>query len=125
MIIGIGNDIFEVTRMKRELERDGQILKRQLFTPGEIAYCESKRYPERHFAARFAAKEALLKALSTGLTTEMSWHEAEIKNKEGGQPFFTLSGKILDTANRLGANKYFLSLSHTEEWASASVILES
>jgi holo-[acyl-carrier protein] synthase len=125
MIIGIGNDIFEVTRMRRELEKDGSGLKRQLFTPGEIAYCESKRCPERHFAARFAAKEALLKALSTGLTTEMSWHEVEIQNKEGGQPIFKLSGKILETANSLGANKFFLSLSHTEEWASASVILES
>lgn len=125
MIIGIGNDIFEVTRMKRELERDGESLKRQLFTPREIAYCEHKRYPERHFAARFAAKEALLKALSTGLTTEMSWHEVEIQNKQNGQPFFMLSGKILETANRLGANKLFLSLSHTEEWASANVILES
>jgi len=125
MIIGIGNDIFEVTRMKRELERDGESLKRQLFTPGEIVYCEHKRYPERHFAARFAAKEALLKALSTGLTTEMSWHEVEIQNKQNGQPFFMLSGKILETANRLGANKLFLSLSHTEEWALANVILES
>lgn len=111
--------------MKRELERDGLNLKRQLFTPGEINYCESKHYPERHFAARFAAKEALLKALSTGLTTEMSWQEVEIQNKQNGQPVLVLYGKTLETANRLGASKYFLSLSHTEEWASANVILES
>jgi holo-[acyl-carrier protein] synthase len=125
MIIGIGSDIFEVARMRRELDSDGSGLKHQLFTPREIVYCESKRYPERHFAARFAAKEALLKALATGLTPEMTWQEVEVQNKGNGQPFFVLCGKTLETASHLGVNKYFVSLSHTEEWASASVILES
>jgi holo-[acyl-carrier protein] synthase len=125
MIVGIGSDIFEVVRMRRELDSNGSGIKNSVFTQGEIAYCESKRYPERHFAARFAAKEALLKALSTGLTPEMSWHEIDIQNKENGQPCIILCGKVLETANRLGARNIFVSLSHTAEWASANIILES
>jgi holo-[acyl-carrier protein] synthase len=125
MIIGIGNDIFEVARMKRQLEQNGSGLKNKVFTSGEISYCESKRYPARHFAARFAAKEALLKALATGLTTEMSWLEIEIQNKENGQPYIILSGGIKKAADELGAKNILVSLSHTEEWASANVIIES
>jgi len=125
MIIGIGSDIFEVGRMKQELERNGNGLKNKLFTPGEIAYCESKRYPERHFAARFAAKEAFLKALTTGLTTEMSWREVEVQNKENGQPYLVLSGQASQAADRMAVKNIFISMSHTENWATANVILES
>jgi holo-[acyl-carrier protein] synthase len=124
MIVGVGSDIFEVARMKSELDRDGSSLKSELFTPAEIAYCESKRYPARHFAARFAAKEALFKALATGLRTDMNFLEAEIQNRESGQPYFVLSGRTLERANSLGAKNIFVSLSHTEEWAAANVILE-
>ncbi len=125
MIVGIGNDIFEVARMRRELDRNGSGIKDSIFTQGEISYCECKRYPERHFAARFAAKEALLKALSTGLTPEMSWLEIDIQNRENGQPFIILCGGVRETAKRLGIKNIFVSLSHTAEWASANVILES
>jgi holo-[acyl-carrier protein] synthase len=125
MILGIGSDIFEVARMKRELKPNGPGLKEELFTSGEIEYCESKRYPARHYAARFAAKEALLKALATGLTTEMSWHEVEVQNKGNGQPYIILSGGIKKAADSLGTRNIFVSLSHTDEWASANVIIES
>jgi holo-[acyl-carrier protein] synthase len=121
MIIGIGSDIFEIARMKRELGN----LKAVLFTSGEIEYCDSRHYPERHYAARFAAKEALFKALSTGFRPDMNWHEAEIKNNENGQPYFTLYGKTSEIADRLGTKNIFVSLSHTEEWAAANVILEA
>ncbi len=125
MIIGIGSDIFDVARMKKELSQNGSGAKCQIFTDSEIRYCESKHYPERHYAARFAAKEALFKALSTGLQADMNWLEAEIQNRVNGQPYFVLTGRTLETANILGAKNVFVSISHTKDWAAANVILES
>jgi holo-[acyl-carrier protein] synthase len=125
MIVGIGSDILEIARMKRELGADSNDLKDQLFTMSEINYCDSKHYPERHFAARFAAKEAIFKALATGKKADFSWQEIEISNDDNGQPHITLSGKVKEFARRLNATRIFVSLSHTEEWAMASVILES
>jgi holo-[acyl-carrier protein] synthase len=125
MIIGIGSDILEVSRMKRELDANDAVLRDELFTFDEIQYCESKHYPERHFAARFAAKEAIFKALATGKRTDFGWQEIEISNDSNGQPHIKLSGKVKEFARHLRATRIFVSLSHTEEWAMASVILES
>jgi holo-[acyl-carrier protein] synthase len=125
MIVGIGSDIFEVARMKRELDTNDVSLRDELFTTGEIQYCQNKHFPERHFAARFAAKEAMFKALSTGKKADFGWQEIEIINDSNGQPHITLSGRVKEFARNLKANRIFVSLSHTEEWAMASVILES
>jgi holo-[acyl-carrier protein] synthase len=125
MIVGIGNDILEISRMKRELERDGVGLKAEIFTPSEIFYCESKAYPERHFAARFAAKEALFKALGTGKINDMSWRDIEVIGDDAGKPHVTLTGTTQKAALRMNVGKIFVSLSHTEAWASANVVLES
>jgi holo-[acyl-carrier protein] synthase len=125
MIVGIGNDIVDLARIRRELGRDGAGIKAEVFTPGEISYCESQRYPERHFAARFAAKEALYKALGSGKVGAMSWLDIEVRRDNSGKPSISLSGATEAEASKRGANRIFVSLSHSGEYASASVVLES
>ena|SRR3972149_2245434 len=124
MILGMGNDIFEVDRMKQELEQGGPEFRDRLFTVKEIAYCESKRYAAQHYAARFAAKEAFLKALSTGLRNGLSWKDIEVRHNADGAPELVLSGKAHELAAQRGIEKTFLSMSHTVALAMASVVLE-
>jgi holo-[acyl-carrier protein] synthase len=125
MIIGIGGDIFEISQMKRQLAKDGKNLMDELFTDSEQRYCRSKRYPERHLAARFAAKEAMFKALSTGRLPGYQWKDVEILNDGKGKPSINLTGKTKLLAKKLKVKKIFVSLSHGSKWAMANVILES
>jgi holo-[acyl-carrier protein] synthase len=125
MIVGVGHDVFEVARMEDELRREGESLKDVLFTPGEVSYCEGKRYPARHFAARFAAKEAVFKALGTDPAQGQRWREVEICNEPTGQPRVLLHGLTHDLARGRRVGAVLLSLSHTGELAAATVVLES
>jgi holo-[acyl-carrier protein] synthase len=125
MIIGIGGDIFEIAQMKTSLAKNGQSLLDELFTSEEQQYCRGKRYPERHLAARFAAKEAMFKALSTGRQPGYLWTEVEIENAANGKPSVNLSGKTKSLAKKLKVKKIFVTLSHSSKWAMAHVILES
>ena len=125
MILGIGHDIIEIARVKAELAKDGDSFKSEIFTPLEIAYCDQKHYPERHYAARFAAKEALYKAMAVAKGTGMSWLDIEVQNGFGGEPIIILSAEAFMQGERMGVNRILVSLSHTAELASASVILES
>ena len=124
MIVGIGTDLLEVARMERELRRDGRAVKERLFTPAESAYCEGKRYPPRHFAARFAAKEALVKALPAppGAVRPL---DVEVLPTAGGRPQMVLHGAARALAERAGVRAIFLSLTHTRRVAAAQVVLES
>jgi holo-[acyl-carrier protein] synthase len=124
VIISIGTDIVEVYRIRETLERTPRFAER-VFTPNERAYCQAKGVSAaQSFAARFAAKEAFLKALGTGWRGKITWHDIEIINDEFGVPSFNLSGESLKLMQKLGANKVHLSLSHTSEHAVANVILE-
>jgi len=125
MIVGIGSDVLEVARMERELRTDGASLKEAVFTSGEIAYCEGKRHPARHFAARFAAKEAVFKALALDGTGGLRFRDVEVRNDEAGRPRVELSGAMRELAEASGVARIFLSLSHTDELAAATVVLES
>jgi len=125
MILGIGHDIMDIARVKAELTKDGDSFKSEIFTPLEIEYCDNKHYPERHYAARFAGKEALYKAMSMAKNTGMSWLDIEIQNGFGGEPVIILSGEAFMQGERMRVNRIMVSLSHTAELASASVILES
>jgi holo-[acyl-carrier protein] synthase len=125
MVVGIGVDIFSVRRMARELSKDGVGLRESLFTPDEIAYCEGKRSPAPHYAARFAAKEALYKALGDGQPEGSSWCDAEVRNDASGRSRLVLHGALKEAASGVRADRIFLSLSHTREWAVATVVLES
>jgi len=125
MVVGIGVDVFSVRRMARELSKDGLGLRESLFTPEEIAYCEGKRSPAPHYAARFAAKEAAYKALGDGQPAGVSWRDAEVRNDPSGRSRLVLHGAFRDAASSVRADRIFLSLSHTREWAVATVVLES
>ncbi|MGE5346883.1 MAG: holo-ACP synthase [Acidithiobacillales bacterium] len=123
MILGIGTDLLDVARMAKELEEEGPGFRERLFTPSEIAYCEAKRYPARHFAARFAAKEALFKALAGGAAAGR-FHEVEVERESEEPPRLVLHGRVREAADRLGVTKILVSLSHTDSLAAASVVLE-
>ena len=125
MIIGIGNDLFEIARLEQELRGDRERFRQQIFTSREIAYCETKHYPARHYAARFAAKEALLKALAVHGQGTFVLQEAEVANDESGQPHMVLHGSLEARAQQLSVQKIFVTLTHTRSHAAANVILES
>jgi holo-[acyl-carrier protein] synthase len=126
MIVGTGIDICEVHRIKQALSSaHGARLKERVFTPREIAYAERKANPFERFAARFAAKEAGMKALGTGWRGGIGWQDFEVSNLPSGRPTLVLHGKAKEIAERLGALNIALSLTHTAEQAMALVILES
>lgn len=124
MIIGIGIDIIDNERVKKIAEEYGDDLLSRLFTEREIEYCNAKKSPEINFGARFAAKEALLKALGTGLRGEIHWKEIEVIHDSMGKPSIKLDGTAAKSADELGVRRANLSLSHTKDYAVAVVILE-
>lgn len=125
MVVGIGIDLVEVSRVREELDRDGETWKARLFTPEEVAYCDRHRYPARHYAARFAAKEAVLKALGTGAEHTGVWHDVEVRRDPAGALRVALAGDAARAARDLGADRVHLSMSHTDDWAVAHVVVES
>jgi len=124
MIVGTGVDIAEVTRIKAAGERYGERFLNRVFTPEEIRYCTSKANTGERLAARFAAKEAGMKAIGTGLRHGVTWQDVEVVRQPGGRPGLRLTGKAAEFAAALGCKRIHLSLSHTEEHAIAHVILE-
>ncbi len=125
MIVGIGVDLFSVTRAEDEIDRPDHGLRDQVFTPEEIAYCESKRYPGQHYAARFAAKEAVFKALGGVALEGQHWREVEVhSDPHTGKSRVCLHGDVKKAAATLGAEHVHISLSHARDWAVASVVLE-
>jgi holo-[acyl-carrier protein] synthase len=125
MIVGTGIDIAEVPRIREAIERHGERFIKRIFTEGEIQYCESKANRVERYAARFAAKEAGMKAIGTGWNHGVRWRDIEVARKPGGRPTLLLHGKAAEFAAKLGATNIALSLTHTEEEAMAQVILES
>jgi len=125
MIVGTGIDIAEVSRIAESIQRFGERFLRRIFTEGEIQYCESKANRVERYAARFAAKEAAMKALGTGWNRGVRWRDIEVFRQPGSRPTIKFYGKAADFAARLNAKNVALSLSHTPEQAIASVILES
>lgn len=123
MILGTGIDIIAVGRMTRAMKNHEGRLEARLFTDAERAYCRARARPEEHFAARFAAKEAVLKAL--GVPSGLSWHELEVVNEVGGAPRIVLHGLAATAAERAGVRKLHLSLSHSDGNAVAMVIAEA
>lgn len=125
MIIGIGTDIVEIDRFAELLRRQPERSLERLFTVEEQAYCQSKPEPILHFAARFAAKEACLKALGTGLQQGAKWLEMSVENNSLGAPIMKLSGRVLELSTARLVNAVHISLTHTQQSAIAFVVLES
>ncbi len=124
MIVGTGVDIVEVPRVAAAIERFGRRFLERIFTPDEIRYCDPKHNRVERFAARFAAKEAGLKAIGTGWRNGVAWKEVEVRREPGGRPTLAFTGRAAEFAERLGMKRASLSLSHTAEHAIAQVILE-
>lgn len=125
MIVGTGIDIIEVPRIAKSIERFGDRFLERVFTPDEIRYCKSKHNRTERFAARFAAKEAAMKAIGTGLRRGVTWQDVQVGREPGGRPTILFTGEAARFMATLGAKHASLSLSHTEEHAIAQVILES
>jgi holo-[acyl-carrier protein] synthase len=124
MIVGIGADIAEVARLREAIQRHGQRFLQRVFTPREISYCNGYRNADERFAARFAAKEAVMKALGTGWRRGITWRDIEVANAASGQPGLTLTGKAGELFRNLGGRRILLSLTHTDSYALAQVIIE-
>ena len=120
MVLATGIDVIEVSRIRKAMERWGDRFLRRIFTPGEIRYCFQKIKPEISLAARFAAKEAVLKALGLGLRGGLGWTDVEIVNLESGAPMVRPSRLMMDL---MDGKKVLISLSHVRELAVAVALL--
>src|SRR6202011_4132322 len=116
-VIGIGVDLVECDRIQRSLDRFGEKFLRRVFTEGEIEYSTSMKFPARHLAARFAAKEAVSKAFGTGIGKSMGWRNIDVRKKKSGEPFLVLSGGAEKLARERGVNHALITLSHSEQHA--------
>jgi len=124
MIFGAGIDIVDISRFEKFVRENNEPLFNRVFTPHEKAYCVAKKRSAQHYALRFAAKEAFLKALGTGLRNGISWRDMEVVNDPLGKPELRLGGRAGDIFRQNHLTQIFLSLSHDGNFAVASVILE-
>lgn len=125
MIVGTGIDVAEVDRVEASLKRFGAKFTARIFTDAEIRYCESKANRVERYAARFAAKEAGMKAIGTGWSRGVRWRDIEVQRLPGGRPTIIFQGKAGEYFAKLGATRAHLSLTHTKGMAIALVVLES
>jgi holo-[acyl-carrier protein] synthase len=124
VIVGAGVDLAEVPRIRASVERFGERFTGRIFTPFEIAYVERKANRYERYAARFAAKEAGMKAIGTGWRRGVTWRDFEVANLPSGKPTLRLYGAAAEFARRLNVRNISLSLTHTKEYGMAHVILE-
>ncbi|HKN62620.1 MAG TPA: holo-ACP synthase [Candidatus Acidoferrales bacterium] len=125
MIVGLGLDIAEIDRITAALTRHGAAILERLYTPTEVAYCESHKNKFERYAARFAAKEAAMKALGTGWTRGVRWRDIEVANAPGGKPTLRLQGVAREFAEKLGVKNISLTITHSGNLALAQVIFEN
>lgn len=124
MIIGIGLDLTEISRVEESIRRFGDRFVRRIFTDAEREYCESKSNTAPHYAARFAAKEACAKALGLGVAGGVRWLDMEVNRDAAGRPSMRLTGKAGELAAELAVANIHLSLTHARDHAAAVVVLE-
>lgn len=124
MILGIGIDIIEVARIAASYEKFGERFVNRILLPDEIAYCRSHKNPAPFLAARFAAKEAISKAFGTGIGAALGWQDMEIRRKDSGEPFVVLHGKGEELFKSRKAKRLLVSLSHTQNYAAVTAVLE-
>ncbi|MBE7491506.1 MAG: holo-ACP synthase [Planctomycetes bacterium] len=123
-ILGIGTDIVDVARIERLLRDKRDEFLARVFSPDEVAYCDAKARPAVHFAARFAAKEALMKAIGTGWAEGVGFQDIHVTNDPAGKPILQTQGETRRKLDGLGPSFLWLSLSHTREYAMAVVVIE-
>ena len=122
-VIGTGVDIVETARIRDSLDKFGERFLNRCFWPGEVAYCNGMKFPALHFAARFAAKEAISKAFGTGIGHQLGWKDMEIRKRDSGEPYVALHGKGEELARMRGVTEVFVSLSHCKDYAAAQAVI--
>ena len=120
---GIGIDVIEVERIDEAVEEFGERFLERIFTAGERAYCGRQKRPELHYAARWAAKEAVSKAFGTGIGAELSWTEIEVVRLDSGEPPLLLTGKAREFAEAQGIREVKISLTHAKHYAAANAVV--
>lgn len=125
MIFGIGIDVVEVERLESSMAEFGERFASRVFTEAERAYCESQKRPAIHYAARFAAKEAVAKALGTGIGKDLSWLDMEIRRRDSGEPEVFLSGNGAKFAKDKHLGQIKISLTHAQHYAAANAVVLS
>ena len=124
-VLGVGTDLIEVDRVRSSIQSHADRFIEKVFTSTERTYCEGMADPVPHFAARFAAKEAISKAFRTGIGGEFGWHDAEIENGSAGEPHVRLSEKGVALLEERGGSKILISLSHLSTMAMAVAVIVS
>ena len=122
-ILGTGVDIVETARIQDSLDRFGERFLNRCFWPGVVAYCNGMKFPALHFAARFAAKEAISKAFGTGIGRHLGWKDMEIRKRDSGEPYAVLHGKGAELAKVRGVMEVFVSLSHCKDYSAAQAVI--
>lgn len=118
-ILGIGTDIIECPRIGRMIEQHGELFLRRVYTEREIGYCQARKHAIEHFAGRWAAKEAILKAIGTGWSKGICWTDLEVRNKPSGEPMVLVRGGAKDAALARGIGDIRVSISHCRTYATA------
>jgi len=121
-IIGIGADIMECLRIARMIERHGELFIDRVYTDEEIKYCQTRKQATQHYTGRWAAKEAVLKALGTGWRKGVSWRDIEVRNEPSGRPVVAVRGGVKDLVEQLGVGEIHLTISHCRNYATATAI---
>ena len=121
-ILGIGSDIVECVRIGRMIEQHGELFLRRVYTSREMRYCQARRHSTEHFAGRWAAKEAVLKALGTGWRRGIGWRDVEIRNDPSGQPHVAVRGYAKEIAKRLELQDVLITISHCRTYAVAYAV---
>lgn len=118
-VVGIGTDIVEVLRIAQMIERHGDLFITRVYTEHEIEYCQCRKQSTQHYAGRWAAKEAVLKALGTGWRRGISWRDVEVRNDASGKPTVALRGGARDIVEERGITEMLISISHCRSHATA------
>jgi len=121
-IVGIGTDIIECPRIGKMIENHGELFLRRVYTDREIRYCQAKKHAIEHFAGRWAAKEAILKAMGTGRSRGIAWTNVEVRNGHDGRPQVLVCGAARETARERGIGDILISISHCRTYATAYAI---
>ena len=118
-VLGIGTDIIHCKRITRMIEKHGETFLTRVYTQNEIDYCSGRKAAHQHYAGRWAAKEAVLKALGTGWAHGIQWTDVEVVNQQGGRPLITLTGKAKEISVEQGIEEMMISISHCKHYATA------
>jgi holo-[acyl-carrier protein] synthase len=118
-VVGIGTDIIECLRIAQMIERHNETFIQRVYTDYEIRYCSARKSATQHYAGRWAAKEAVLKAIGTGWIKGISWRDVEVRNQAGGKPSIRLSGGALEASEQRGIDEIQISISHCRSHATA------